>query len=863
MKIITTAILLFLTYNIILPQEGDTTITMPAADSIQIAVVDTTVVEDSVDQKRTFELEDVVYANSTDSLIFDVKARKMFIFGSGELKYKQTELKAGSISVDFPTNQLDATGVIDTSDSTGKRFIQTPVLSEAGENYEGANIKYNFKSQRGFISLAKNIQTESRYEGAKVKKVDKNVYFIEDGIYTTCEQDTPHTYFTADEMKVIQNDKIIAKWVFLHVGGVPLPLPLPFGVFPHQSGRRSGILPPVYGQAATQGQFFKGFGYFWAINDYMDLKLTGDYYSKGGFGTAARYRYAQRYDLNGNINAGYSVLTSGEENDPSYTERREWNLSVFHHQDFTPSMRLNVNLQFLSSNYISDNSTNLNELLRQDIISNATFNKRWSESGTNLTINYSRTQNLETGDLSESLPNLTFSKSLTHPFKSTSATRGEEKWYELIGYTYSGNFKNNRNKSGGDLKIRGGIQHNIGLSASPKIGHFSISPRISYQEKWYNKQIRKNSSVTSEFDTTSGTTIFNEEIITTDIHKIDFVRTFNFSLSASTKIYGMANPNMFGIEAFRHTITPSISYNYKPDYSKSFWGYYDSYKDKDGNIVEYDKFGNEIFGGASRGESQSLNISVGNIFEIKTTKDPTDTLSKAKKINLLNLNLSTGYNFAADSLKLRDLRVSYRTQIGDLLNFSGSSSFTFYDYNESRRINEFLVSKGKGLFRMTNLSISVSTSISGEKIKGDDRTGKRPEDEQQEYSAFSKSDYVTLYEEEPPDFSIPWNLTLNYNFNYSKPTPTPGIQSSSLGLNLGFNLTENWKFKVSGSYDLERKEISAPQISIYRDLHCWEMNFNWNPIGTYRGFRFEIRIKSPELQDIKVTKSKGLYTGRR
>ena len=213
-------------------------------------------------------------------------------------------------------------------------------------------------------------------------------------------------------------------------------------------------------------------------------------------------------------------------------------------------------------------------------------------------------------------------------------------------------------------------------------------------------------------------------------------------------------------------------------------------------------------------------------------------------------------------MKLADLRLSYRTKIGELLNFSGSSAYTFYDFNENaQRINKYLASEGKGLFRLTNLNFSVSTRISGDKLKGEERKGNK-EKEENDFAVKNKRDFIDLYDEEDADFSIPWNLNLTYNYNMSKPTPHEHEINSNLGLSLGFNLAKNWKFTVRGNYDIQDDEFSAPSVTIYRDLECWEMNFNWKPLGTYRGFRFEIRMKAPELQDIKVTKTDGLYSGR-
>jgi lipopolysaccharide assembly outer membrane protein LptD (OstA) len=844
-------------------QQRDTSAIKSFPDSLQIAKANS-IKSDSTKVKKNRDVDAVVSASAKDSLIYDVKNKKMFLFGSGELKYKQTDLKSGKIFVDYEKNELEAFGIQDTSDTAKVKIKQVPILAEGKDVYEGSRIRYNFKTQQGFISLAKNREETSRYEGEKVKKVDKDIYFIENGMFTTCEEDTPHTYFSASEMKVIQRDKIIAKWIFMHIGGVPFPIPVPFAVIPNESGRRSGIILPNYGQELRRGQYFRNFGYFFALSDYFDLALTGDYYTKGGYGLRSRLRYAKRYDFSGTFNSGYSRVIIGEEGDPNRQEQTDWNLSLYHNQQIDPTSRFDANLQFQSSTFFQNNSINYNDLLSQDIISNATYSKRWDESGNSLSINYSRTQNLASGNIYESLPNISFSKNIAYPFKREgSESLRDQKWYEMIAYTYSGQFRNERRKTEGNLKIRGGVQHDLSFSASPKIGYFNVAPRIGYQEKWYNKHVKIENRVIDVIDPQTNQVTQKDSLVVTDVKELNFVRTFDMSVSASTKLYGIMQPNILGIEAFRHTLLPSISYSYKPNFADNTWGYYDSYKKANGEVVYYDKYQNEIFGGAFAGEQQSLNFSLGNVFEIKTMKDPNDTTKNtdANKYQLLNLNASIGYNFAADSLKLSDLSLSYRTQIGQLLSLSGSSTFTFYDYEGNFKVNRFLASAGKGLFRLSNFSFSVSTNLIGE---GNQESKSLQKKSDSEYDAFQKKDYITLYEDnESPDLSIPWNLNLSYNFNLSKITPNQSSTFSNLSADLGFSLTKNWKFTVRGSYDFDRKEVIAPQISIYRDLHCWEMNFSWNPIGTYRGFMFEIRMKAPELQDIKVSKSRGLYSGRR
>ena len=839
------------------------------SDSLNTTVKDSLSNSDTTKSQKKYDVDAVVFSSSADSLIFDIPRKKMYLYGSGDLKYKTTELKSGKIFVDYKTNDLEALGIADTSDTAKVKLKEAPQLTEGNDTYEGENIKYNFKSQRGFIYLAKNRNKGQNYAGEDVKKVDKNTFFIKNGTFTTCDNDTPHTYFAASEMKVIQKDKIIARWIFMYIGGVPFPIPLPFAVFPNETGRRSGIIIPTYGQAADRGQYFSNFGYFFAMNDYMDLALNGDYYFKGGWGARSRFRYTKRYDFSGSINAGYSKVVRVDPYNSQGSEQKDWNLSWYHNQQINPTMRLDVNLQFISSNYLNNNSISYNDLLSQNITSNATFSKVWDESGASMSINYSRTQNISTGDLNESLPNINFSKSITYPFKRKNVESAlDQKWYELIGYTYSGQFSNSRRTVSGNLDIHGGVQHNIALSASPKIGYFNLSPSFNYVEKWYNKRLKQEFKTFDVINPQTGARTTKDSLVTSSINEINFVRTFNMSVSASTKLYGIMNPNLLGVESFRHTLMPSVSYVYTPNFADDRWGYYDSYTQPDGKVIRYDKFGREVFGGATSGESQSLNFSLGNVFEMKMSKTPNDTTKEQKKIQLLNLNASVGYNFAADSLRLTDFNLGYRTQIGELLSFSGSSSYTFYDFKDGQRVNQFLASKGKGLFRLTNFNFSVSTTLTGDKIKSKDESKEERVEQNQEikenYTSFNKKDYSALYDDsQSPDLSIPWNLSLSYNYNFSKPLPDQSFKSSNLNADLGFSLTKNWKFTLRGSYDFDRKEISAPQITIYRDLHCWEMNFTWNPLGRYSGFHFEIRIKASELQDIKITKSGGLYSGKR
>ena len=831
-------------------------LTAPVGNTIDSLFGSSDVISNPVDslfdaklKGKTYDVDTTVIASSKDSLIFLVKDKKMKIYGDGNINYKSTEIKSSNIIIDFESNNIDAAGV--PSDTLPGRFDGTPILKEGTEVYAGQTMKYNFKSGQGLISLAKTEQEGSKYTGSKIKKVDKETYFIEDGIFTTCDDTTcPHYYFTANKMKVVHKDQLIADWIFINFGGVPLPIPLPFAVFPIESGRRSGIIPPTFGSDATYGTYFNGFGYFWAINDYTDLNLTADYYTRGSYKFDTRFRYSKKYNYSGNLEGSYGNFIQGEETDADRVENTEWRIAWNHNQSITPTSRFDAKLEFISGTDIRRDLNDLNEILRNDAVSNATYFKQWEESGNSLSLSYSRNQNFETNDITEVLPNLTFSLAQSYPFRDN---LGAQEWYESFGFSYSGQLQNNRNKIDGDLKTRGGIQHSINSSLSPKIGYFSISPNFRYNESWYNKYVTKYTAIN---DTGA------YYVQTDDMQGLSAVRTFSTGVSASTKFYGMFNVNSLGINAIRHTVTPLISYNYSPDFSTSTWGYYDSYIDSAGNSVEYNKYEREIFGKPSNQEQQSINFSLGNVFDMKTNIDPTDTTSKENKFQLLNLTASMGYNFAAETFNFSDLNLSYRTQVGSLFSFSGSSTFSPYDYNEKGKIDRYLVSNGGGLLRLTNTNFSVSLSLAGDKITSSESDNRTTVQQDQYSKASETSIYQGLYNDRDADFSIPWDITLNYYYNLSRPVPTDENITSSISGSLNFNLTPKWKFSVTGSYDLQQKEFSAPQIRISRDLHCWTMNFTWNPIGTYRGYNFEIRVKAPQLQDLKITKRDQFYEGR-
>jgi hypothetical protein len=440
----------------------------------------------------------------------------------------------------------------------------------------------------------------------------------------------------------------------------------------------------------------------------------------------------------------------------------------------------------------------------------------------------------------------------TYPFRpKRGSTLGSEKWYELFGVSYAGAFLNQRNvymeARGSRPEAHLGAQHAAALTLTPKVGYFSVAPFFNYTEKWYNERTAQR------FDAADSSVVIDKE------RGFFAVRYFDMGVFASTKFFGIWQPNVLGVRGIRHQVTPSISYTYAPDFSAPGWGYYGSYRNERGEEVTYNYYAQEVFGGAPGEKRQSLDLRIGNVLEMKTASS--DTAAEMNKFQLINFDVSTGYNFARDSLRFNEVLMGFRTNVGQFLNIGGNAAFNLYQYavdpktGAGRRVDKFLVSEEGRLWDMTRFSISVGTRFSGEKSKTRSGPVQTVEDS---IARVERRGYIGLYYQEEPDFSIPWNLDLMWNYSESRPSPGTIFRSSTVNGSVGFNLTEGWKFTASASYDLLTQVFAAPQIGIYRDLHCWEMNFTWVPTGFNQNYRFEIRLKAPMLQDLKVTKQQNV-----
>lgn len=822
-----------------------------------ISQQDTTAISDSTRKKSS--VDDIIFYSSADSIIYNIKNRKMFLYGNSKIKYKTMDLKSAQIDIDWNSSILRAYGIYDRDsvDTNKQVLINPPILNDAGEEYKGTEIKYNFRTQQGSISHAKSENDGQVYYGEKIKKIESKIYLVRDGVYTTCNADEPHFYFFSPEMKIIHQQQIIAKWIWFYVENIPFPVPLPFAVFPNQSGRRSGIITPAFGYREDLGRYLSHLGYFWAISDYMDLAVFGDFYTKGGYAINSRYRYIKRYDFNGQLELSYVDNDYGEPSDPDYNRRKEYRIYFGHNQEIDPTSRININLNFLSNSFYQNKSSTLSEILNDQVNSSASYTKNFEDEGINLSFYYNRNQNLRTGDIRENLPDLRVSFQPFYPFKKDIKKKIkegkllEEAWYEKIGINYGLQFSNRREVLNRNLKIRGGVNHNASVFISNKWGYFNITNSIGYTENWYNKRIEKIAYISSTGQ---------DSIVTNDVKKLSAVRTFRFSTGINTKIYGIMRPNILGITAFRHTLTPSLNYSYQPDFSKPSWGYYGTYINSKGQVVKYSFYEREIFGGPGIGEVQSLGLNIGNNFEMKIKPSRTDTSQQERKIQLMNVNASIAYNFAASEFRLSNINVSFYSNVGTFFSINGGLTYDpyVYDKNLKQRINKLMISEGKGLARLTNMNLSFNLNLTGEQLKS--KKKEEQTDTTESVQELPVGFYSSTRREEIPDYSIPWNLSLGFSYSVNKPTPDISYRTANMNFALSFNLTSQWKFSVNGGYDFEQKKLTAPSVRISRDLHCWNMNFDWYPTGFYRGYRLEIRVKAPQLQDLKITKQGGIFT---
>ncbi len=801
--------------------------------------------------KASFDAE-VTYS-ARDSIKILVQEKMIFLYGDAVVHYKDLEIKAARVAINFETNVMTATPLIDSVGSkTG-----IPHFKDNQDEMTADSFQYSFKSKKGIIYGLITEQADGLVYGEKVKKDDEDNLYIRNARYTTCNDTAhPHFYIQAGRMKMIPDDKIVSGPAVFYVADVPTIGMLPFGYFPITKGRKSGIIMPNYGYSRSRGYFLRNGGYYFGLSDYFDLALTGDIYANLSWRGQASSYYAKRYKYSGNMTMSYAVNKDNEREDPDYSEGRDFLFTWNHVMDnrARPKTNFSANVQLGSSNYLRLNSYNPNDIVTNTMNSGINYSRSFGIG--NVTAAARHTQNTNTGNVNVTLPDVRFDVYRFFPFRGDNYSSSRSKWYQDIGVTYTNTFRNQL--STGDSTfftpesleaLQYGLQQNMATSGNFKLLKFlAFSPSASYTEYWYFQSINQ------------------EYIVSGDSVRIDtvpgFVRgyEYNFSASLSTILYGMYRFNGKKINALRHVMTPTVSLSYRPDFGEEKYGFYKKVATdgKDSSFQTYSIFANGIFGGPGQGKYGVVNFSLGNNFEMKV-RDEKDTATGFRKIKLVEVfNIASSYNLLVDSNNLAPIAIDLRTTLFKYIGFQLSTTFNTYGFNElGNTTKEWLYNQNRKIMRLVSSRIYITTSLNSETLKGKPTPGRmRP------YVHPYMTSQELLYLNSPDqfvDFNIPWNFNLNYVYNHNRSNPYRYTEVQTLNFSGDFSLTQKWKIGFNSGYDFGQKNLSMTTFNLYRDLHCWEFRFDWMPFGDRRYFAFALNAKSSVLQDLKLNRRRDWY----
>lgn len=811
-------------------------------------------------------LEAQIKYQATDSIRLDFRVHKAQLYGNyepAEMYYQQIELRSGYIELDFRKSIVYAKGFLD---SLGAK-VHEPEFTEGERTFSAREMYYHLESREGFIRRVVTQEGEGYLLGDSIKKLANDHINIASGSYTTCNHhEAPHFEIFFRKAKVIPKDKIVTGPAVLRIEGIPTVLFVPFGFFPNKQGQSSGILIPSYGEAANRGFFLENGGYYFGINDYVDLAIRGDIYSRGSWGLKAESIYRKRYRYQGRLSANYGVNKFGDRDSPDYTRSRSFFIRWNHSQEpgSHPNSRFSANVNLGSSDYHANNPTTTNDYLTNTFESSINYSTQIGGLF-NFGAAISHRQNTQTNEVQVKAPDISLSTTRRiYPFRGRNFS-GKGKWYHDINLSYSMTSQNTLNTLDTLISavrfrdFNNGIQHTIPIQNNMKLGGWlNINNSFNYVERWYMRHYNRqwnNGVLITPTDTITGYV----EVDT--LYGFKSARNFSLSTRWSTKLYGFYDFTKGPVKTIRHVVDPSISFTYTPDFAQQRWGYYRNYM-KPGigsgepDVVRYSIFETLVYGSPPSGRSGRIDFGLNNIFDMKLKPRSGDTLEADRKVVLIEgLSVSTSYDVARDSLRWSPLRVSGRTTLFKQLVISFNGEWDPYQLDSAgRRINRYVFEDGGRFFRRTNsgLGLNVSYRLSSKENS----------------AATADSDYGT--EEELQDirrlpgayidWENPWSFSLTYSFKYSSVlSPEPDrlrdrevIQT--LGVRGDANLTPKWKLELETNVDLRLMDLSFTRIRLWRDLHCWDMSLDWIPAGPRKSYMMTLRVKSPVLQDLKLTR---------
>ena len=846
----------------IVVQLPDSAITQ-AIDTLKIDIPVDTISNDTIQAKQSESLlEAPVVYSAKDSVVLNMEDKKVLLYKGAIVTYQTVEIKADFIEFDMDKNEVYAKGL---PDSTGV-MQGNPVFKDGTEEMQSDTMRYNFKTQKGLTHTVKTKQGEGYVQGRISKMVNKNVFYIKDAKYTTCDADHPHFWLNMTRAKVISNDKTITGLAYVVLEDFPIYFPfLPFGFFPNTTTYSSGIIIPTYGEEANRGFFLREGGYYLAASPYFDLTMKGDIYSKGSWATNISSTYKLRYKFSGNFNMAYNVNKYGEKDLPDYYETKGFNIQWNHSQDAkaNPFQTFSASVNLSTSSYDKENSLNINNYLSSTKSSSISYTKKWENTPLNMSVNLRHSQNSRDSTMSLSLPELTISLAKIYPFRAKQRS-GKLKLWEEIGITYSANIRNSITAKENEIlnksfvkDWKNGWKHNIAISLPNfnLLKYVNVSPSVSYDERWYLNNIKQK--YVYDYTSRTGT------LVTDTTYGFKRNYEYSFGVGTSTTIYGryvMINPN-WRMKEIRHKMSPSLSFSYRPDFGNPRYGFWDSYIDENGKEIFYNRFANATMGAAGQGKSGAISFSLNNNVEAKMAAKSDTVDSKFEKISLLdNLSLSTSYNLVADSLNLSNIMINGRTTIkGVSISFGGTLDPYMVD-SLGRKYNEYMWQNNRTIGRLTNANISFGLNFNSKKKGGEAANTKTGEEQPATATPTPPPPAGPFAMAEYADFNMPWNINLSYSFSYSRPNPYRSANiTQSLNFTGSLSFTEKWNMRMTTNFDIQAREFSFTTFNISRTLHCFNMSFNFVPFGDRKSYAFTLSASSSMLRDLKIDKSRSWY----
>ena len=875
-----------------------------AMDSIQLAIfrhnkaVDDSLTQDSINRSRKNGIDAPVEYSAEDSLTYEAASGLAHLYGDSKVKYQNMDLQSDKIYMSLDSSLVHATG---SKDTTTNELVGTPVFKMGNDEYQSDTMAFNFKTKKGLISSVYTQQQEGFLTSELSKRGADGEMFLQHGRYTTCDDPHPDFYLAMSRAKVRPGKDVVFGPTYLVVADVPLPLAIPYGFFPFTKSYSSGLIMPTYGDETERGFYLRDGGYYFAINDKMDLKLLGEIYTKGSWGLSAASNYRKRYKYSGSFYASYQNTINGEKNMPDYSKTTSFKIQWSHRQDAkaNPYSQLSASVNFATSSFERDNLSSMynpQSLTQSTRTSSVSWSTTFSSIGMTLTSSTNLNQNMRDSTIALTLPDLNISISRFYPFKRKKRV-GAERWYEKISMQYTGHLTNSITTKEDKLlhssltrDWKNGMQHQIPISGSFTLfGYLNVNPSFNFTDRTYFNKTHKSWDAVNQreiSDTLSG--FYN-------------VYNWNLSLSASTKLYGMYIPSrkLFGdkIQAIRHVVTPSVSFSYAPDFSASRYGYYDTYQktDADGKVtlVEYSPYSMGAYGVPGKGKTGSISMDLSQNLEMKVKSD--DDSTGYKKISLIDeFRMSMSYNMATDIRPWSDLSTSLRLKLSKSYTLNLSAVFASYVYEADSvgatpRVSDTKTYWGMGkIGRFQGISQNLSYTLSNEKLakifkrlrgekvdkdKNKDNNGQNDDDEwdsevetnvdkdmeKAKHGAKRKGGEKAETDEDGyMAFQLPWSLSFGYGitmredqtlskFNYNT-MRYPYKFTQNLNVSGNIRISDGWNISFSSGYDFDNKKISMTTASLNRDLHCFNMSCSV-VLAPYTSYNFSFRCNAATLTD--------------